>query len=184
MHGYDGKNLARSFRTVRKNTIQIAEEIPEYRYGFRPAEGSRSVADTLRHMAVSTAWPIECHGQRFTELKPEMFSAVRAKQAQAEAELKTKADILKALHDNGEEFAAFLEGLSNDVLAEQVTFPPQTGQEPKTRFEMLLSSKEHEMHHRAQLMVVERMTGIVPHLTRAMDERIAAMSRQQAAQGA
>ena len=42
MHGYDGKNLARSFRTVRKNTIQIAEEIPEDRYGFRPAEGSRS----------------------------------------------------------------------------------------------------------------------------------------------
>jgi uncharacterized damage-inducible protein DinB len=26
--------------------------------------------------------------------------------------------------------------------------------------------KEHEMHHRAQLMVVERLLGVVPHLTR------------------
>jgi len=33
-------------------------------------------------------------------------------------------------------------------------------------FEMLLGTKEHEMHHRAQLMVIERLLGIVPHLTR------------------
>jgi uncharacterized damage-inducible protein DinB len=31
---------------------------------------------------------------------------------------------------------------------------------------MILGTKEHEMHHRAQLTVVERMLGIVPHLTR------------------
>jgi hypothetical protein len=29
------------------------------------------------------------------------------------------------------------------------------------------------MHHRAQLMVLERMIGIVPHLTRQMQERMA-----------
>ena len=46
---------------------------------------------------------------------------------------------------------------------------------------MLLSPKEHEMHHRAQLMVMQRMIGLVPHLTRQMQERIA--QRQQAAQG-
>jgi uncharacterized damage-inducible protein DinB len=40
---------------------------------------------------------------------------------------------------------------------------------------MLLAPKEHEMHHRGQLMVVERMLGITPHLTRQMEERIASM---------
>ena len=45
----------------------------------------------------------------------------------------------------------------------------------KSRFEMLIAPKEHEMHHRGQLMVVERMLGITPHLTRQMEERIAAM---------
>jgi uncharacterized damage-inducible protein DinB len=41
---------------------------------------------------------------------------------------------------------------------------------------MLLSTKEHEMHHRSQLMLIERMLGIVPHLTRQMQERMAAVS--------
>ena len=184
MHGYDARNLAQSFRTVRKNTIQIAEEIPEDKYDFRPAPDSRSVAETLRHMAVATSFPIQAHGQRLTEFKPTLFFEVHARQAQAEAELKTKSDILKALHDNGEELATFMEGVSEGVLEEKVSFPPQANTPPKTRFEMLLSSKEHEMHHRAQLMVVERMLGIVPHLTRAMQERIAAMSQQQAAHSA
>ena len=46
----------------------------------------------------------------------------------------------------------------------------------KTRFEMLLGTKEHEMHHRGQLMLIERMLGIVPHLTRQMQERMATVS--------
>jgi len=44
----------------------------------------------------------------------------------------------------------------------------------KSRFEMLLSVKEHEMHHRAQLMVFERLLGLVPHLTREREARMAA----------
>jgi uncharacterized damage-inducible protein DinB len=181
MHVYNAKNLGQAFRTVRKNTIQIAEEIPEDKYGFRPAEGTRTVAETLRHIAVCTNWPLRAHGERLTEFKHEMFLEVMANMAQAEAKLRTKADILKALHDNGEQFAAFMEGLSDNVLAETVSFPPQANQPPKTRFEMLLSAKEHEMHHRGQLMLMERMVGIVPHLTRQMQERIAAMNQQQAA---
>jgi uncharacterized damage-inducible protein DinB len=43
----------------------------------------------------------------------------------------------------------------------------------KSRFEMILSVKEHEMHHRAQLILIERMLGIVPHLTRQMQARMA-----------
>jgi uncharacterized damage-inducible protein DinB len=181
MHGYDAKNLSNAFRTVRKNTIQIAEEIPEGKYDFRSTEGTRSVAETLKHIAVSTLWPMRVHGERIAALNFALFGEVMAATAKAEAALQTKADILKALHENGEAFAAFMEGLSDDVLAETVSMPPQANQPPKTRFEMLLSAKEHEMHHRGQLMLVERMLGITPHLTRQMEERMAAMQQQQAA---
>jgi uncharacterized damage-inducible protein DinB len=34
------------------------------------------------------------------------------------------------------------------------------------------------MHHRGQLMLMQRMIGIVPHLTRAMQERMAQMQQQ------
>ena len=43
---------------------------------------------------------------------------------------------------------------------------------------MLLAAKEHEMHHRAQLMLIERMIGIVPHLTREAQERMARFQAQ------
>ena len=39
---------------------------------------------------------------------------------------------------------------------------------------MILSVKEHEMHHRGQLMLIERLVGVVPHLTRAMQARMSA----------
>ena len=64
-----------------------------------------------------------------------------------------------------------VEGLTEDVLSQVVTFPPVVPGGPKTRFEMLLSAKEHEMHHRGQLMLIERLLGIVPHLTRARQSR-------------
>lgn len=182
MNVYGAADLARSFRTVRKNTIQIADEIPADKYDFRPAEGAMSVAETLRHIAVVTSWPIEAHSQRLTAITFDMFGKVRARMLQAEQELKTKSDIVRALVANGEEFATFLEGLADEVLAETVSFPPESNQAPKTRFEMLLSSKEHEMHHRGQLMVIERILGIVPHLTRQREEHIAAMQQKQAAQ--
>ena len=57
------------------------------------------------------------------------------------------------LKDEGDKFASYLEGLSEPFLAEQVTMRPGVTQPAaKSRFEMLLSAKEHEMHHRGQLM--------------------------------
>ena len=51
--------------------------------------------------------------------------------------------------------------------------PPGAQPAAKSRFEMLMSPKEHEMHHRGQLMLVQRMIGLVPHLTRRQQERMA-----------
>jgi len=85
---------------------------------------------------------------------------------------RTKAQIIELLRDGGDRFSNLLEGLSDDILAERVTLPLGI----KTRFEMLLGVKEHEMHHRGQLMMMERMLGIVPHLTREFQARMAAMA--------
>jgi uncharacterized damage-inducible protein DinB len=34
-----------------------------------------------------------------------------------------------------------------------------------------MGAKEHEMHHRGQLMLIQRLIGITPHLTRQREER-------------
>ena len=42
MNYYGAKELAESFRTVRKNTIQVAEDIPEEKYSYRAAPDTMS----------------------------------------------------------------------------------------------------------------------------------------------
>lgn len=173
IHGYNGKDLARSFRTVRANTITIAEEIPEAQYGFRPAEGTRTVAETLAHIATATAWPYHLQGQRISAIERELFMGMMQKAIAAAAALTTKAQILDALRVEGDKFAAFLEAFPEEALSERVQYPAGMQPPDKSRFEMLLSAKEHEMHHRGQLMIAQRMLGIVPHLTREMQARMA-----------
>ena len=78
------------------------------------------------------------------------------------------------MRDGGEQFTAFLAGLSAATLEQTISFPPPIQPAVKTRMEMLMGVKEHEMHHRAQLMLIERMLGIVPHLTRQREAAVAA----------
>ena len=173
---YGAKELAYSFRQVRGNTLQIANEIPEDKYGFKAAPESRTVGETLTHIALGPGFQSHIHRNRISDLVTVNFPELFQKFGAEEAKPRTKADIVALLKAGGDEFAAYLEGLSDTFLAEAVAMPP--GMEPasKTRFEMLLSPKEHEMHHRAQLMVVQRMIGQVPHLTRQMQERMAQMA--------
>ncbi len=175
---YGGKGLAGAFRTVRNNTVQIAEEIPENKYDFRAAPDVRSVGQMLTHIALGPGFQSYVHVNQVTDLKTVNFQELVQKFQAEEAKPRNKAEIVKFLKSEGEKFASYLEGLSDAFLAEQVTMPPGATPATKTRFEMLLSVKEHEMHHRAQLMLIERMIGQVPHLTRQMQER---MARQMAA---
>jgi hypothetical protein len=48
---------------------------------------------------------------------------------------------------------------------------------------MLMSIKEHEMHHRAQLMLIQRILGQTPHITRENEARRAAMMAAAAGTG-
>ena len=177
MTHYGAKQLADSFRTVRKNTLAIAEDIPEDKYAFRATPEVMSVGEMLAHLAVSPMWQIDVHGEGMGRLDFAFFGA-RMQQAKAEEQaLRTKAEIIAALRDNGDRFAKFVEGLDEATLQSSVALPAQSGASSKTRFEMLLSPKEHEMHHRGQLMLLQRLIGQVPHLTRqrqAMQSQFAA----------
>ncbi len=171
---YGGKELAAAFRTVRTNTIKIAEEIPEDKYGFRAAPKCRTIGQALAHIALGSGFQSYIHGNKVTDLMSVNFVELMQKAGAEEAKPRTKAEVIALLKKEGDAFAAFLDGLSESFLAEEVKMPPGGDKPAKTRFEMLLSAKEHEMHHRGQLMTAQRVLGQVPHLTRQMQERFAA----------
>src|SRR3954468_978393 len=170
---YGGKELATAFRTVRANTIKIAEEIPENKYDFRPAPDCRTVAQTLAHIAIGTGFQHEVHSKRTTDMSTVNFPEIFQQFSAEEGKPRTKAETIAFLKTEGDKFAAFLESLPEPLLAEQVKMSPGMTPSAKSRFEMLLGAKEHEMHHRAQLMTMQRIIGQVPHLTRQMQERMA-----------
>jgi uncharacterized damage-inducible protein DinB len=171
---YGAKNLANSYRTVRKNTIAIAEEIPADQYSFKAAPDTMSVGEMLAHLAAAYQWHREVHTSHQPSIDFAFFTAVSQKTKEDEKALaaKGKDAIVQALRDRGEAFASFLESLDEQTLAETVSFTDPLPS--KSRFEMLLGVKEHEMHHRGQLMLIQRILGMVPPLTRARQQMMAA----------
>src|SRR5262245_34827415 len=139
MNYYGAKELAESFRIVRKNTITIAEEIPEEKYGFKPTPESRSVAQTLIHLSLGSKLQEHVHGT----LKPKTLDGFDfpvfflPSQAEEQKQL-TKVEILTRLNEQGNHFANWLETLSDSFLGERVTFMPGMTPPDKTRFEMIL----------------------------------------------
>jgi len=175
---YGGKELASAFRTVRKNTIQIAEDIPESKYSYIAAPEVRTVAAMLTHIAVSTRIFIELNRAGLTTLVGFDFPAYIEPFRAEEAKPRTKAELIELLRTEGDKYASWLETLTPEFLAEKVTEPD--GKTAKSRFERILGAKEHEMHHRGQLMLIERQLGIVPHITRLNNERLAQMRAARA----
>src|SRR4029453_11491857 len=102
---YGAKQLADSFRTVRKNTLQIAEDIPDDKYAFRATPDVMTVAEELAHLASFTRWPQAVHGSErkslfvFGELKVHIDRTT-----EYQGTLKTKAQIVAALRDEGERY--------------------------------------------------------------------------------
>jgi uncharacterized damage-inducible protein DinB len=172
---YGAKELAESFRTVRRNTITIAQELLEERYSFRPAPNTRTVGELLAHISLAYTFQYQIHGQEHrTSLEGFDFPTLMQRLVAEEKITRSKDQILEMLRSSGEKWSGWLEGLSESFLGEQIQMRAGMTPSPKSRFEMILSVKEHEMHHRGQLMLIERMVGVVPHLTREMQARMAA----------
>jgi uncharacterized damage-inducible protein DinB len=130
------------------------------------------------HIALGPRFQQQIHQtERRTTLEGFDFPAFIQQVMQEERRSRTKAEIVDLLTRDGAAWASWIESQSDEFLAERVAMSRGMTPSSRSRFEMLLSSKEHEMHHRGQLMLIERLIGIVPHLTREMQARMAQAGR-------
>jgi hypothetical protein len=137
--------LADSMRVVRRNTIAIAEDIPEAQYDYRPVPDSRSVRETLLHMDSMTFFDFHTHEeQRRTSMDGFAFRGFFAGLPTNEKRGLSKGEILAVLRDEGERWCKWVEGLPKARAAEIVTLGG-AGPGGKSRFEMLIGTKEHEI---------------------------------------
>jgi uncharacterized damage-inducible protein DinB len=174
MRYYGPKELVFGNRTVRKNTLIIAEEIPEEKYNFKPVPEYRSVAQLLAHIALAYKFQYQFHAvEHRGSFEGFDFPSFMKNIAAEEGLKRNKAQIIDLLKAESEKWVGWVEGLSEDFLSQMVEMPAGSTPTQKSRFEMILSVKEHEMHHRGQLMLIERLLGITPHLTREREARMA-----------
>ena len=165
MNLYGPRQLADGIRTVRQNVVLIAEDIHEDDYLFRPSVGSRSVAEILTHIAFFSNFDYLFHEEEHaTNVEAFDFGQFLNDGETQEKRHDAKSRVIESLRSSGESWAEWVEFVPEPFLAETVAQRDGTF---KTRFEMILGSKEHETHHLGQLTVIERMLGIIPHLTRA-----------------
>ena len=94
MTHYGGKDLTRSFRQVRGNTIQTAEDIPGDNYGFQASPDTRSIGATLVHIAVSTGFQDYIQRNKVTDLKDVNFMELFQKFSAEEAKPRTKVETI------------------------------------------------------------------------------------------
>ncbi len=122
--------------------LTLAEELPPKKFEARPAQGVRSIAEVLRHVAFwNTHLANKASGQKADDTANEL----------PKQKFSTLADIVSALKRSASDATAALR--SKASLSVEVA-------------EMLVSFIEHNSEHYGQLVVYARLQGIVPHASR------------------
>lgn len=152
-----------SWRTVRLDTAQAVEEMPAHAMSFQPAEGMLTFHETAQHILHSGHILTGLLLDGETNLASATFRASFPKYIAQLPETTTQEALAKALREEVEQRVT-------ELAAQSPTFWEQImtrfdGQQV-TRLEMLQFVKEHELTHRSQLFMYQRLQGIVPVTTR------------------
>lgn len=162
-----------SFEKVRANTVQVARDIPEDKYDFRPVEGVNTVMEHFKKilnltefMVAMALYPEEIHIT--AENRPEWLKRLTWTDTD---KITTQAQVAAALEQSIIE-------IRKRVMAADDTFLNSlfraTDGITKVRLWVVQCAKEQEMTMRAQLYLYERHLGIIPHTTRRQLEKEAA----------
>jgi uncharacterized damage-inducible protein DinB len=121
----------------------LAGEFPEKKYDYKPADGVRSCADVLRHVAFWNQYVADSlRGRKADDTANELSSS----------EYRTKARIIEALNKTTADTTAALNDRRGEI-------------DPATA-ELVVSFIEHTCEHYGQLVVYARLMGIVPPSSR------------------
>jgi uncharacterized damage-inducible protein DinB len=131
---------------VGEKLVKMAEEFPEEKFEYKPAEGVRTFGDVLRHVAFWNQWVAKTARGEKPDGKPNELS---------KAEYGTKAKVVAALK------ASLAEG-----AAELKKQPVSPGVRETGLWSSFIS---HSSEHYGQLVVYYRLNGLVPPASRGSD---------------
>ena len=142
------KDLVATWQRAATEIIDVAEAMPEEKYGYKPTPEVATFRDQLVHLAGIT--------QRFID-------SAKGTKSESGHKAMTKAEVIGLLKHNLQTGQEMLGSLSDAQLLEPVKFP--FGDRTVTRFTFWLGPLYQVRNHHGQLVVYLRMNGIVPPTT-------------------
>jgi uncharacterized damage-inducible protein DinB len=142
------KELVATWQRAATEIIDVAEAMPEEKYGYKPTPEVATFRDQLVHLAGIA--------QRFID-------SAKGTKSESEHKAMTKAEVIGLLKHNLMTGQQMLGSLTDAQLLEPVKFP--FGDRTVTRFTFWLGPLYQVRNHHGQLVIYLRMNGIVPPTT-------------------
>ena len=153
--------ICEAWKEVRNGFIKEVESIPADQFGFRAAEGSRSVLEILQHIVESERVLTSEICSDDTNLKRPPLELI-AEHASHVKDAGTADAILELLRGSLDESTQLVREYGDERLEQMMT--RFDGKQLLKRV-MLNFIVAHEMYHRGQVTVYQRLLGIEPALT-------------------
>ena len=155
------EGVIESWQEVRRGLIEEANQIPAEKFSFQPAADSRSVGQLLQHLVESQKFLVGEACRPDTNLMRQSFAEHIKHYAPGVREINDKDELLDLLRATMDESAAKLRDAADEMKNTMKRFD---GKE-MTKTAFMSFALAHEMYHRGQLTVYERLLGIEPALT-------------------
>jgi len=156
------ENLIGSWKEVRSGLIDEAAQIPADKFSFQAAAETRSVAQILQHLIESQKFLIGEACRPDTNLLRQPFHNQIKHYAPGVSEANDKDGLLDLLRTSMDDAETKLLAAGDELKKTMNRFD---GQE-MSKLAFLSFAIAHEMYHRGQLTVYERLLNIEPVLTR------------------
>jgi uncharacterized damage-inducible protein DinB len=159
--------LIQSWSEVRTGLINEASQISEEHFSFRAVPETRSVAELLQHIVQVQKLLVGEACRNDTNLMRQSFADHINEYAPDVAAITDKNGLLELLRSSLEPAEATIRGCGDGLQQNMQRFD---GKE-MTKYDVLNFAIAHEMYHRGQLTVYERLLGVEPALTQYFNKR-------------
>ena len=149
------------WKDARGGLIEEVERIPEDKFSFKATPDTRSIAEVLQHIISAQKMLVSECCRSDANLMRQSFAAHAEEYGRGVNVVTDKNGLIGLLRSSMDEAAASISSYG-DKLDE--TMMGMTGK-PITKSAFLTFAFGHEMYHRGQLTVFERLLSIEPALT-------------------
>lgn len=163
--------LIETWKDVREGVIAEVAKIPAEKFDFKATPDTRTVAEIVQHILGTQAILVGELCRPDTNLMRAPFPELAKQYAPEAVSAKDKDSLLRLLASGQEASAEKIRAFGEEGLQEETR---RFDGKMVTKLAFLQFSYSHEMYHRGQLAIYERLMNIEPALTTRFKEILAA----------